>query len=123
MDSTPGDSSTLTSTRQSVQHSPIASRHQGELKAVPLRQHQRHRISVRSVQNSIRSDHRRAKHARLRRLLESDEGEVYGDEVLARIFRCQRDKRIKRKIDLVELRLRNIQRDIQILRETLTHAQ
>ena len=68
----------------------------------------------------------KAKHAkgtRLRKLLESDKREVYGDKVLACIFHCQRDKCINCQIDSVESVLRNIQRDIQILHETLAHVQ
>lgn len=47
------------------------------------------------------------------------DGEAYGDEVLARIFRYQRDKRIERQFALVESALNNIQKDLQSLREAL----
>lgn len=102
----------LSSSSQSVQHFGLAS----------SRQRQRPRLSVRSVHNSIRSVHRHAKLIRRGSSMKSEGGEAYRDEVLARIFRYQRDKRIERQIALIQSALKDIRKDMQSLRESIAHG-
>lgn len=54
--------------------------------------------------------------------MKSEGGEAYRDEVLARIFRYQRDKRIERQIALIQSALKDIRKDMQSLRESIAHG-
>lgn len=54
--------------------------------------------------------------------MEYEDGEAPVDEVVARIFRSQRDKRVEHQIGLVQLALADIRRDILNLREVIVSA-
>lgn len=122
----PDHSPTLSCSQQPIRSPPTLFSTLGHFKVVPSLPRQHLPSPDQSVRNSIRSIHRHAKSMRCGRFKNStaDEGdETRGDEVQARIFRCQRDKRIEHQLDLVRSALKDIKKELQSLRESLVHDQ